>query len=221
MQTVEDQHVACTCVVQCTIAIARQGLLSCVVQRQSLQSQQPTVCCVHQLASLCRKHDASCLRDYVLLVDYVLSLQYFRLFRWDFTKHCLLDLSNDECMHRVLDATKVCEYLRGVQAVLSGTQFDTAKHILRAQISSKWIIDDHKHRGQSLKLTDQRDCPSAPGLSLPMLQLLLINKFEAERSRSTYLRHISDQQRNDAFNETDRIVAQLLGVQVEEGTHLP
>lgn len=124
-------------------------------------------------------------------------------------------------MHRILDATNLCEYLRGLQAVLSDTHFGIAKHILRAQISSKWIIDDNKHRGKSLNLTDQGDFPSAPGLSLPMLQLLLINKFEAERSRSTYLRHISDQERNDAFNETDRIVAQLLSVQVEEGKHLP
>ncbi len=101
--------------------------------------------------------------------------------------------------------------------MLGGTQFDTAKHILRAQISSKWIIDDHEHRGDSLKLTAQKDSPCAPGLSLPMLQLLLINKLEAERLRSTYLRHISDQERNDAFNETDRIVAQLLSVQVAQG----
>ena len=165
----------------------------------------------------CRGLDSSCLTDYVLLIDYLLSLQYFRIFRWDNSDHCVLKASNDECMQRIMDPKLLCDYLRGLEAVLDKRLLAVAEHVLHEQISTEWIVKEYQQTAKSLKLTTQQTCPGFAKLFLPRLQLLLLIKLKAERARNTYLSSIKEQDRNDVFNETDRIVANLLRVQSEAG----
>lgn len=156
------------------------------------------------------------MRDHVLLVDYILSLEYFRIFRWDASNHSLLNVRNQECKQRIQDVGLIRTYLSGLQAVLSGQLLSIAKHLLVAQTTSKWIEEDHKKRAASLELTNESCSEFAP-LRLPLLQLLLLNKLEAEQSRSTYLGATAETDRNDVFNETDRVVSSLLDVRSQQG----
>lgn len=158
--------------------------------------------------------------DYVLLIDYLLSLQYFRMFRWDNTNHRVLDASSDECMRRIMDPELVCDYLRGLRAVLDERLFAIAQHVVHEQISTEWIEEEFRQTAEALQLTTQQTCPGIAKLSLPRLQLLLLIKLKAERARNTYLSSIKEQERNDVFNETDRIVGNLLRVESEAGDSL-
>jgi len=99
--------------------------------------------------------------------------------------------------------------------VLDKRLFSIAQHVLNEQISTEWIAEEYQQT--TLKLTTQQTCPGIAKLSLPRLQLLLLIKLKAERARNTYLSSIKEQERNDVFNETDRIVGNLLRVQCEAG----
>ncbi len=118
-------------------------------------------------------------------------------------------------MRRIMDPGLVCDYLRGLEAVLDKRLFAVALHVLNEQISTEWIAEEYQQT--TLKLTTQQTCPGIAKLSLPRLQLLLLIKLKAERARNTYLSSIKEQERNDVFNETDRIVGNLLRVQTEAG----
>ncbi len=120
-------------------------------------------------------------------------------------------------MRRIMDPELVCEYLRGLKAVLDKRLFAVAEHVLHEQINTEWIIEEYQQTAESLQLTTQQTCPGIAKLSLPRLQLLLLIKLKAERARNTYLSSIKEQERNDVFNETDRIVGNLLRVQSEAG----
>ena len=162
----------------------------------------------------CRRMDKNCLTDHVLLIDYLLSFQYFRIFRWSYGNQAMLDVHNDECMQRILNPELVCEYLHGLQAVLGSKLFAIAHYVLEAQISAGWINKEYEQQDDSVKHSDQK---LYLGLHIAKLQLLLRNKLDAERSRNTYLGSIADRERNDVFNETDRIVSNLLDVRTESG----
>ncbi len=118
----------------------------------------------------------------------------------------------------MLDPQRVWEYLHGLKVVLRGRLFAIAEQNLEAQISAQWFTDEYNKQPDSAKHGNQQTCCDVSTLHLPKLQLLLRTKLEAERSRNTYLAGIADQERNDVFNETDRIVGNLLDVKVESGT---
>lgn len=52
---------------------------------------------------------------------------------------------------------------------------------------------------------------------LSKLQLLLLNKLEDEQGRNCYLGSTAEQERNDAYTETDRAVRSLLDIKVDAG----
>ncbi len=120
-------------------------------------------------------------------------------------------------MERIMDPELVCDYLRGLEAVLDKRLFANAQHVIHEQISTEWIVEEYQQTAESLQLTTQQTCPGIAKLSLPRLQLLLLIKLKAERARNTYLSSIKEQERNDVFNETDRIVGNLLRVDCEAG----
>ncbi len=120
-------------------------------------------------------------------------------------------------MQRIMDPELVCDYLYGLKAVFDKRLFAIAQHVIHEQISTEWIVEEYQQTAESLQLTTQQTCPGIPKLSLPRLQLLLLIKLKAERARNTYLSSIKEQERNDVFNETDRIVGNLLRVQSEAG----
>lgn len=94
---------------------------------------------INQCVNWCRKLQAGCLRDHVLLVDYVLALQYFRLFRWDDDHHCLLDVHNVKCQQRILNVQLVQDYILELDWVLPRNLFDLAVHLLLTQTNANGL----------------------------------------------------------------------------------
>lgn len=173
----------------------------------------------------CRKQEGGCLTDHALLIDYLLALQYFRLFRWDCDHHCLLDVNSVNsvaiCKQRILNPESVQDYILELRDVLPRSLFDLAVHLLDFQTSMKWLRRDLQHRADlpGLAANDL----SIPGLPIAVhkLQLLLLNKLEDEQSRNCYLGSVADEERNDVYTETDRIVRSLLDVKLDAGeSHL-
>ena len=155
----------------------------------------------------------------MLLVDYLLAFQYFRIFRWNSDHHCLLDVHNIEGKQRIMNPQLVTAFLLDLEDVLPIDMFQLAVHLLQRQTNAQWIVDDHKAREENelSQLADSQLSIAGSRISVPRLQLLLLNKLEAEQRRNSYLGCTAVEQRNDVYTETDRIVRSLLEVQLEPG----
>ena len=101
--------------------------------------------CKSIFVACCRKQQGGCLTDHVLLIDYLLALQYFRLFRWDCDRHCLLGVNDARCKQHILDPDLVQEYLLELRSVLPQDLFRLAIHLLTFQTTRKWLQDDVDH----------------------------------------------------------------------------
>ena len=172
-----------------------------------------------QTSNVCRrKQQEGCLTDHVLLIDYLLAFQYFRLFRWESDQHCLLDVKSAECKQRILNAQLVQDYILELEGVLPPSLFRLAVHLLVVQTTRKWLEDDLEQRAPDLPELAAEDL-NVPGLQIVVckLQILLLNKLEDEQSRNCYLGSIADEERSDVFTETDRVVQSLLDVKLDAG----
>lgn len=122
---------------------------------------------------------------------------------------------SDKCRQRILSTNLVEAYILELEEVLPISLFDLAVHLLLAQTNSKWLEEDVKHR--EIELAESHLQVSGLHIVLSKLQLLLLNKLEDEQERNSYLGSTAEQERNDAYTETDRAVRSLLDVKLEAG----
>ena len=157
--------------------------------------------------------------DHVLLVDYLLALQYYRIFRWDSERHCFLDVHNAECKQRVMQAQLSQDYLLELKDVLTPDLYKLAGHLMVAQTTSSWLEDDRQNRDRAdvAQLTNAQLDVSGLSIDVLRLQLLLLNKLEAEQARNSYLGSTAEKERNDVYTETDRVLRSLLEVKLQSG----
>ena len=156
----------------------------------------------------------------MLLIDYVMSLQYFRTFR-----AAAENLRNQgRCLDLVREADGITDItlLRAIEAYLDGliivlskswiggvTLWTIAKSILRAELQP-WIRKNHDDLLQTLEsLPDWQSVKQVAAVDPAQLNVLFLKKLEGEGKRHTAGRSIHSE--DDAvFNETDRIVKRLL-----------
>ncbi len=166
--------------------------------------------------------------DLVLAVDYVMSLQFHRTYRLAactvFPRGDVMSLKPETPDKRITDPAllnAIDSYLSGLQSVLKGFQlapgvnlWEVAQRILLEEIEAKalqsqtsWIEAEY---GEWIKVLSRTPGWNAAGrINRAKLNILFIKKLEGEQKRHTAGALISSD--DDAvFNETDRIVKQLL-----------
>lgn len=171
--------------------------------------------------------------DIVLAIDYVLSLQYFRVFRWDKGSGKGL-LSIEQSKERLLPSHKATDsFLSGLSHVLEATRLQAAYAILRRPLESAlqsqtdndgdtehWLKVEYDKLLQMYSLpvwptalnnggggqTDWTDSDKA------LLRVWLHAKMDAEESRHAVGYNSSEKDRQ--FNETDRLIKSLVSTRV-------
>ena len=168
----------------------------------------------------CREAGSSdyCVADRVLLVDYVLSLQYYLIFRWDNSNGSVLDLASDanfaNSCSRLDDHNLLCQYLTGIKSCLDEQLYSIACKLLLEQID---VVSSQSTEKGTSAMPASQPCLAVPEISIQKLHIYLLEKLEEEKRRHTYLASTAVREREDVFNETDRIVANLLNVKSSEG----
>ena len=188
-----------------------------------------------EMLSVCgNRRELSELGDLVLLIDYVMSLQYFRIFRMDDDpQSALLELNNGAIRQRLGDISLLRAYVDGLKLILDGhpvgpkskSLWQLASSILVAELKAAlpWMRKEHHEMWPASNWTDdimnpgqmaREAAPDHFDSFLQKLGLLLRKKLVGEQKRHTAGRHTHED--DEIFNETDRIVKRLLSVSVPE-----
>ena len=165
----------------------------------------------------CRQHNFS--GDHSLLVEYILSLEFFNFFRpnGQGPVNFLWDSSQSE---------RVQDMLREVARILGGSLWPLAWRQLQMQVSPDlpWVrreFEDVKRQPHSRLPPDEQaaqlrqqgeqsrfDLPATPSM---VLRLTLLFYYKLEGEKGLHLRKGDRLADDEVFNETDRIVKDLLG----------
>ena len=180
--------------------------------------------------------------DLVLLVDYIMSLQFFRTFRVAAGKIThdkedglsLHDIKNKERIGHPMLLRAIQDYLAGLKEVLSKQPigpgsidlWEIAQKILYAELklpdksagsNLPWIEQEHGHLLLHLESVPiWREAKEGNSVSPLKLNILFLKKLEGEHKRHTAGRYISAED-DTVFTETDRIVKRLLSTSEQPG----
>lgn len=170
-------------------------------------------------------YEAAISDDVCLALDYVLSMQYFRIFRCD-ENSCLV--SYEESTNRLLDSDRryINDFLSGLQ---SGTFSSDEQRALRVmlrlplQVALKsengaeepWIETSHRSMRDKFKLSGWVGLLSTSTAAThwsnsdkDLLIIWLHNKLQSEKVRPQATQQAADHMR--LFSETDRLVGSLI-----------
>lgn len=106
--------------------------------------------------------------------------------------------------------------MTGLRAVLDDQLFDIACKLLLEQTGADWVAQLLVNEAASAQMMSSELCY---GVDIQKLHVLLSEKLSEEQRRHTYLASTASREREDVFNETDRIVANLLDIHTDEGQH--
>ncbi|DBB00174.1 TPA: hypothetical protein ACH3X1_014010 [Trebouxia sp. C0004] len=158
--------------------------------------------------------------DYTLMVSYVMSLQYYAIFRCTgpgTDGHPLdlaIDVHQEECRRRVLDTARIRAYTDSVDKILTAT-FGEDTHLNLSGVGratlvkaaySPWI-------GKILRGEDHSSIVDHAALSAEperyaRLKIWFAYKLQGEQQRHTAGHHLEED--DEVFNETDRVVEAVL-----------
>ena len=169
----------------------------------------------------------------VLLVDYIMSLQFFRTFRASALN--LFSCPDQDLMPLKISSplisddkllTSIQEYLTGLKDVLAGQPVGSwpgapslwriAQAILESEVASAWIKRDCGNWIKRLEqepewnaAPEQVERQQFPLITLVSLDVLFLKRMEGESKRHTAGALMSNED-DEVFTETDRIVLRLL-----------
>lgn len=199
-----------------------------------------------RLSLACRHGKAVNVSDYTLMVSYVLSFQYYAVFRCtndNSSDGRLLDLSDagelKACLTSILDTAKISRFIDSVQTVLTATEGEThpdladlGVEMINQSAQSPWIRDltsDAEARSDFLRWIDRSlgnaetkgdflrgQAASEAELIMEQLKVWFAFKLKGEQQRHTVGHHMSHY--DEVFNETDRIVA-ILSLRCHTSVH--
>ncbi|DBA71017.1 TPA: hypothetical protein ACH3X2_011447 [Trebouxia sp. C0005] len=158
--------------------------------------------------------------DYTLMVSYVLSLQYYAIFRCagpDTDGHPLdlaIDVHKEECTKRVWDTARIRAYTTSIDQILTATPGEdthpdlagVGREIIEKAAYSPWIGrilsgEDHSSIVDHAALSAEPD-------KYDRLKIWFAYKLQGEQQRHTAGHYLEED--DEVFNETDRIVEAVL-----------
>ena len=173
---------------------------------------------VAEMLPACDRKDAD-IGDLVLLVDYIISLQYFNIFRTAPQHECykgeLLDVNEDQdaVRKRIQDDTYITRFLQGLKDVLQ-------PYMVGSGPTRLWTVAQSMLYSELKAFSNPTDGVEKPALEPEHLLLAqpealgaLFNAKLAGEAQRWAKKSGQPSTKHDAFNETDRIVKRLLQLQ--------
>ena len=156
------------------------------------------------------------------MVSYVMSLQYFAIFRCDSgfqSDGHLLDLANanelGECKWRIQSAAHINAFVDSVTTILTASAEDghadlagLGSDLIQKTASSPWIGKILSGEDSSNAMQGYDCAWSAKAELTDRLTIWFAHKLQGEMQRHTAGHHAEED--DQVFNETDRIVAAVL-----------
>ena len=158
--------------------------------------------------------------DYTLMVSYVMSLQYYAIFRCagpDTDGHPLdlaVDVHQEECKTRVWDTARIHAYTESIEQILTATTGEdthldlsgVGREIIDKAANSPWIGKILSGEDYS-SIVDQAALSAEPDF-VDRLKIWFAYKLQGEQQRHTAGHHLDED--DEVFNETDRVVEAVL-----------
>lgn len=157
--------------------------------------------------------------DYTLMVSYVLSFQYYAVFRCTSSSDGRpLNLSNPDelrkCRNSVWDTDNIRLFINSVKEILLAAPGDTHRNLagfgsemVAQSANSPWIDKVLSGEEEDISLTQGR---ALSNNQEDRLKIWFAYKLRGEEQRHTTGHHMNDY--DEVYNETDRIVAAVLSM---------